>query len=248
MVDLIPRHGSHASAPTHQPKREYSKRDPRSARPWRRLREEVLKRDKYTCQGITPTGRRCGKVDADNEVDHIVPRARGGTDDKINLQTLCPLCHLMKSSGEAATKGASMTPEWMPRSAKPLVLVCGRPAAGKSHYVKEKSGRADLIVDLDLIAWEMRCKLEDLSKEQIFALIRLRNNRLAAFCRGETGHPRAFIVTTAGREFAREFWRQRGAEVVVIDTPLEVCQRRIVNEPISTERKQLRLNAAADWR
>lgn len=248
MPNMIPRHGAATSAPVHQPKREYGKNDPRSSRPWRRLREQVLKRDKYTCQGVTPSGRRCGKVDTQMEVDHILPRSRGGKDELSNLQTLCPMCHLMKTSGEAATKGASMTPEWMPKATKPLFLVCGRPAAGKSEHVKQHADKGDLVVDLNLMAWEMRCALEDLTKEQTFALIRMRNNRIAAFCRGETPHPRAWIVTSAPREYARQFWRDRGAEVIIVDTPLEICQRRIIDEDVPAKRKEQRLQAAQDWR
>lgn len=247
MPSLIPRHGSAVSAPKHQPKRDYAKADPRSSRPWRRLREQALKRDKYTCQGVN-NGKKCGKVSVHMEVDHIMRRDRGGKDELSNLQTLCPLCHLMKTSGEVSTRGASMTPEWLPKTTKPLFLVCGRPAAGKSEHVRKTAQHGDLVIDLELIAGEMGASLADLSKEQTFALIRLRNKRIAEFCKGLTPHPRAFIVTPAGREYIREFWRDRGAEIVVIDTPLEICQRRIVAEDMPAERKEKRMQLAADWK
>ncbi len=55
------------------------------------LRYEVLKRAKFHCE-------LCG-VSADEkalEVDHILPRNKGGSDDLENLQSLCYSCNSMK--------------------------------------------------------------------------------------------------------------------------------------------------------
>jgi ATP adenylyltransferase len=55
------------------------------------LRYEVLKRSKFHCE-------LCG-VSADEkalEVDHILPRNNGGSDDLENLQSLCYSCNSMK--------------------------------------------------------------------------------------------------------------------------------------------------------
>ena len=55
------------------------------------LRYEVLKRAKFRCE-------LCGISAEDKalEVDHIVPRNSGGTDDLSNLQALCYSCNAMK--------------------------------------------------------------------------------------------------------------------------------------------------------
>jgi hypothetical protein len=52
-------------------------------------RREILKRDGNRCQN-------CGKVFQDEmvEVHHVDPFAKGGTDSKRNLVTLCLKCHL----------------------------------------------------------------------------------------------------------------------------------------------------------
>ncbi len=61
----------------------------------RKLRHEVFKRDGYRC-------RECGasKDETSLEIDHIVPVARGGTNDIDNLQTLCRECNRMKHTDE----------------------------------------------------------------------------------------------------------------------------------------------------
>jgi DNA modification methylase len=50
---------------------------------WRKLRARVLREE--------PDCRRCGAHATD--VDHIVPRRQGGTNDRTNLQALCKQCH-----------------------------------------------------------------------------------------------------------------------------------------------------------
>jgi ATP adenylyltransferase len=60
------------------------------------LRYEVLKRARFRCE-------LCG-VSADVralEVDHIVPRNKGGTDDLDDLQALCYRCNSMKRDRDA---------------------------------------------------------------------------------------------------------------------------------------------------
>jgi 5-methylcytosine-specific restriction endonuclease McrA len=63
-----------------------------------RVRYETLKRAAFRCE-------LCG-ISADEralDVDHIVPKSVGGTDDAENLQALCWLCNTNKGSGDDAT-------------------------------------------------------------------------------------------------------------------------------------------------
>lgn len=50
----------------------------------------------------------CRRVVA-TQVDHITPKALGGTDDATNLRGICDPCHRLKSSREGAA-GASGQP------------------------------------------------------------------------------------------------------------------------------------------
>ena len=78
---------------THQPKTQWG--HGRGGRPWRRLRDKIFLRDKYTCQV-------CGRIGGDLELDHIVNVAKGGTESDSNLQTLCKSpCHAEKTHRES---------------------------------------------------------------------------------------------------------------------------------------------------
>ena len=59
---------------------------------WSTLRVRVLREQPVCCV--------CG-VRASTEVDHVLNRARGGTDDPRNLAGICGPCHKRKSTMEA---------------------------------------------------------------------------------------------------------------------------------------------------
>lgn len=65
---------------------------------WDKLRQDILKRDNHLCQGCLP------RVVPGNHVDHIKPKAKGGTDDPHNLQTLCEPCHKAKTALDAGKR------------------------------------------------------------------------------------------------------------------------------------------------
>lgn len=66
---------------------------------WQRLRAEILARDKGLCQMCLADGRAVVARD----VDHIVPKHRGGSDEAGNLQSLCVPCHQAKTAREGQT-------------------------------------------------------------------------------------------------------------------------------------------------
>ncbi|ATX08990.1 endonuclease [Escherichia coli] len=63
---------------------------------WDYIRARVLKRDKGLCQLCL----RAGVVREAKTVDHIISKARGGTDADSNLQSLCWPCHKAKTARE----------------------------------------------------------------------------------------------------------------------------------------------------
>lgn len=89
--------------------RKWSSPDRRSAsergygHAWQKLRAKALERDKGLCQQCLRDGRTVVAKD----VDHIVPKHRGGTDDLGNLQSLCSPCHQAKTAREGkAARGS----------------------------------------------------------------------------------------------------------------------------------------------
>ncbi|EIH4510032.1 HNH endonuclease [Escherichia coli] len=63
---------------------------------WTVIRARILKRDKGLCQLCL----RAGVVSEAKTVDHIIPKAHGGTDADSNLQSLCWPCHKAKTARE----------------------------------------------------------------------------------------------------------------------------------------------------
>ena len=55
------------------------------------VRKYVFERDRYCCQS-------CGRTHEQTEltIDHIIPLAKGGSNDISNLQTLCRRCNTRK--------------------------------------------------------------------------------------------------------------------------------------------------------
>lgn len=65
---------------------------------WKAIRQEVFKRDNYTCQ-------YCGAKIDNPDCDHLVPFSRGGRSILENLVTACPSCN--------RSKGAKSLEEWL---------------------------------------------------------------------------------------------------------------------------------------
>jgi 5-methylcytosine-specific restriction endonuclease McrA len=60
------------------------------------LRLRILRRDNYACQS-------CHRPNVTLQVDHIIPRSKGGLDSLQNLRTLCETCHTIHHSVEMST-------------------------------------------------------------------------------------------------------------------------------------------------
>ena len=63
---------------------------------WRKLRKLVIKRDGGLCQPC----KRNGRLFSFDDIDHINPKTKGGTDALSNLQCICKPCHKTKTSAK----------------------------------------------------------------------------------------------------------------------------------------------------
>ena len=59
---------------------------------WQKLRKRILERDTYLCQCPECKGGTL-RVRLAQEVDHIKPKAQGGTDHPDNLRAVSKECH-----------------------------------------------------------------------------------------------------------------------------------------------------------
>ena len=63
---------------------------------WKQIRKHVIQRDKGLCIPCLNADR----IEPFKHVDHIVPKADGGTDELSNLQCICLPCHKKKTARE----------------------------------------------------------------------------------------------------------------------------------------------------
>lgn len=69
-------------------------------RKWMEIRSRVMRRDGYMCQ----CGKCKGKKLLADEVDHIVPLFKGGTDDLDNLMAMNKDCHEDKTNKDKGNR------------------------------------------------------------------------------------------------------------------------------------------------
>jgi hypothetical protein len=211
---------------------------------WQRARPIYLKRHPLCVLCLAR-----GKLVVAVEIDHIQPHNGDPALmwDWDNWQALCKPCHSRKTAGETGI--AAILPRFIQHLAKPLTVVVGPPAAGKTTYVAKHRAPADLVLDLDELAQGMGLKASregSRTRGEVAMLIRERNDLLAQFAAGGTPHPRGWVIATAGSYRQRKFWHELGAEVILIDTPKAECRLRVMREASDASRAA-RLAAIEAW-
>jgi hypothetical protein len=209
---------------------------------WQALRWSVLTRDLFTCQ-------ICGRIEGDTSklvCDHVKPH-RGNVEMfwAGPFQTLCKPCHDgQKQKEEVAAraagldvyggKPASYRPEWLRPSIIPLTIVCGPPASGKNHYVRQHAGSADLVIDLDLIVAELRGEPVSHTWDQsrwLDMALRKRNALLGQLSK-QPPWPAAWLVMTEPSAERRAWWAEtmRPKAIVVILAYEDTCMANAVHD------------------
>ena len=76
---------------------------------WTKTRDLVMARDLNLCQPCLAKGRPTPA----KEVDHILSKRKGGTDEHSNLQAICTGCHAEKTKQESAeARGGTYRQRW----------------------------------------------------------------------------------------------------------------------------------------
>ena len=169
----------------------------------------------------------CGHPGSD-AVDHVVPISRGGSDeDPLNLRpahhdTPCPVCGRKCNRLKAD--------RLMPEVDRRVVLICGPPGAGKTTLAHTLGLE---VYDLDDDRWH--------GSDPLFraALVQLREDPRA----------RAVVIRTGATLSARRkaVGNCGATEVVVLDTPPEVCIQRIKERGRTEPPIRYQINGVREW-
>lgn len=211
---------------------------------WALLRREVFLRDGYTCQMC---GRLCTGIGPRDplspECDHIIPHKGDHALmwDVSNLQTLHKSCHSVKTATEdgGLTSGAQTHPNWLPKPACPVTIVCGPAGAGKTTWAKGQASPLDVVIDLDE-CFRVVCGTHGhtADRKHLSSAIRLRNKLIAELTRKTRGQ--AFLIVSAPTERERKWWANKLDAQVVLLAPS-------VGEIASRNVGERRVRLAEDW-
>jgi 5-methylcytosine-specific restriction protein A len=127
-------------------------------------------------------------------------------------------------------------------------MVCGPAAAGKSTHVEQHAGPKDVVIDLDVIRAELAgTAIHQPNEGYIAAALDERNARLRALAT-DTEHERAWFIVSAPGRGDRELWQRKlNADVIMLDTPLDECERRIRADERRRGQEERMVALAADW-
>lgn len=92
-----PKHQDRKKDGTFADLRRGSRHDRGYGSAWVKLRQLVMERDRGLCQCCL----RQGRISPAQQVDHIKPKAEGGSDSPDNLEAICCECHKVKTASES---------------------------------------------------------------------------------------------------------------------------------------------------
>ena len=168
-----------------------------------------------------------GLVVASQVADHVTPH-KGDEHSFWNgeLQALCTTCHDLKSITEdASAEGTAQThPEWLPKPACPVVIVCGPPGGGKTTWAKGQAKSYDTVIDLDDCFTAVCGKHGHVAdREFLRPAIRYRNKLLANLAQQRQGT--AYFIVSAPTDSERQWWADKlGGTVHLVDPGLKAIK------------------------
>lgn len=132
-----------------------------------------------------------------------------------------------------------LRPEWMPRPACRVVLVCGPSGAGKTTWATAAAQASDVVIDLD-DCFTQACGVHghEASRDYLTAALAIRNCRIAALSLKDSGT--AYVIMTLPRSEDRAWWASKlGAEVRMIAPSMDVIRGRDITDQ--------RIRQAEEW-
>ena len=193
---------------------------------WQRLRLRKL-RQHPLCEECQSHGR----ITAATDVDHILPKAAGGSDEDGNLQCLCHECHSRKSRRE---RDFGMTGPIDAERKTYVTIICGPAGSGKTTAALKMMQPGDLIIDMDAIYSALSGMSLHEHPPGLLPFAASARDAVLARLRRQSDVQRAWIVTTEARaDRRRELAERVGADAVYIyAVPYAVCMQRIAADPL----------------
>lgn len=222
---------------------------------WRKTREAYLSSQNYICE-------RCGGAAClVHHIEHITPRNVSNADITLhwdNLKAVCDDCHALEHAADykrrgrpARLNGIAFDEDGNAIKQPNVFLVCGSPGSGKSTYVAENKGADDLVVDLDYICAALMGEVGGVHLEHdaiLSVALEVRDLLYSAIRERRGKWERAFVVTSiAEAQETKAIADDLRAEVVLIDTPLPECLRRIRSDPSRRAKRRLFERLATEW-
>lgn len=115
-----------------------------------------------------------------------------------------------------------------------IYLVVGSPCSGKSTYIREHMKDGDIVCDVDLLYEAIGIReAHDADLYVHETALKLKNTLLDIIRDRDGGWGNAYVVSLANTdEQIKEHMKRINAdEVVLIDTPLEICMERAKDRP-----------------
>ena len=234
---------------------------------WERLRLQILKRDKHLCVPCLLEGRPSPAY----AVDHITPKAKGGTDHPDNLRAICKACHAEKTAQEGAEAQAALRQEGKRRigpdgwpiepkvwgfsiphglrpSGIPVTIICGPPASGKTTYAHEAAKGGDKVIDLDAIKVRMGGTPYDQRETITCKAMAYRDMMIRSLADDTAG--KAWLIVTAPTPEERAAWLEAlgsMAQLVMMDADPAECIARIKADPARAQVTDALIEAVKRW-
>lgn len=172
--------------------------------------------------------------------------------EKNNWQPLCETCHnkrkQIQENRPLSVEAEKRRNPFIPAPRIPVTIVCGPAGAGKSTYVRNNAGPRDLVIDLDEIRAALSGGRLHAYAPEFLADALDERNRLLASLATDTTHDRAWFIVSAPTQAERDLWASKlKAKVVLLDTPLNECERRIRADHARVGETDRMIRLAADW-